>query len=234
MTPTIELFTTTVDAVGMDTHLTFWSIMFYIFLPVFTVYLFIRLHWMSIHGLTFSNVTITGALAVAIILPWAHLAVTALAGSTYTENPWGRLTRTPSPGMTTVFASNNPAGFFASKTPAGPDAPNIAAVVHDQFQDELAQQDELKILELEKQCQVLREENDFSDPNEESILCGGYALSSVKTSGWEIMPFIVAEDENIPPLVHMDGDNIIMPNSSFSVDPHALEVTARLRIRPAY
>lgn len=233
MRPTIELFTTTVDAVGMDTHLTFWAIMFYILSPVFIVYLLIRLYWMSVDGLTFTNVTINCAFAVVILLPWAHLVVTALAGSTYTENPWGRLTRTPSPGMTTVFASNNPAGFFASKTPAGPDAPNIAAVVHDQFQDELAQQDELKTLELEKQCQVLREENDFSDPNEESILCGGYALSSVKTSGWEIMPFIVAEDESVPPLVQMDGDNF-MPTSSFSVDPHALEVTARLRIRPTY
>lgn len=231
MTPTIELFTTTVDAVGMDTHLTFWAIMFYIFLPVFTLCLFI----------THSNVIVTCALAVVLVLPWVHLVVTALTGSTYTENPWGRLTRTPSPGMTTVFASNNPAGFFAANTPASPNAPNIAAVVHDQFQDELAQQDELKTLELEKQCQVLREENNFSDPTEESILCGGYALSSVKTSGWEIMPFIVAEDESMPPLVKMDGDNFMpnssfsfIPNSSFSVDPHALEVTARLRIQPAY
>lgn len=233
MTPTIELFTTTIDAVGMDTHLTFWAITFYILSPVVIVYLLIRLYWMSVDGLTFTNVTINGALAVVLVLPWAHLVLTALTGSTYTENPWGRLTRTPSPGMTTVFASNNPAGFFAANTPAGPNAPNIAAVVHDQFQDELAQQDQLKTLELEKQCQVLREENDFSDPTEESILCGGYALSSVKTSGWEIMPFIVAEDESMPPLVKMDGDNF-MPNSSFSVDPHALEVTARLRIRPAY
>lgn len=233
MTPTIELFTTTVDAVGMDTHLTFWSIMFYILSPVFIVYLLLRLHWWSVDGLTFTSVTLNGAFAVVILLPWAHLVITALTGSTYTENPWGRLTRTPSPGMTTVFASNNPAGFFAANTPAGPDTPNIAAVVHDQFQDELAQQDQLKTLELEKQCQVLREENDFSDPNEESILCGGYALSSVETSGWEIMPFIVAEDESVPPLVQMDGDNFL-PTSSFSVDPHALEVTARLRIRPAY
>lgn len=225
MRPTIELFTTTVDAVGMDTQMTFWASMFYIFLPVFTVYLFIRLYWMSVDGLTHSNVIVNGAFAVVMILLWVYLPLSALMGGAYTENPWGRLIRTPAPGMIDTL--------FATNTPAGPNAPNIAAVVHDRFQDELAQQDELKTLELEKQCQVLRDKNNFSDPNEESILCGGYALSSVVTSGWEIIPFIVAEDGDIPPLVHMDGDSI-MPNSSFSVDPHALEVTARLRIQPAH
>lgn len=225
MTPTIELFTTTVDAVGMDTQMTFWAtwFKFYIFL-LFVFFFLLVLTGVRDSNLTRSkSITITCVLAVVLVLPWVHLALT---GSAYTENPWGRLIRTPAPGMTNTL--------FGSNTPAGPNAPNIAAVVHNQFQDELAQQDELKILELEKQCQVLREENDFSDPTEESILCGGYALSPVVTSGWEITPFIVAEDDYMPPVVHMDGDRIIMPNSSFNVDPHALEVTARLRIEPAH
>ena len=228
MTPTIELFTTTVDAVGMDTHLTFWAIMFYIFLSIFTLFGFLPWFVLTLieardGSLTRSSITITCAFAVVIILPWAYLALTT--GGAYKENPLNRLTLTPAPGMTNILSG--------SDTPAGPNAPNIAAVVHDQFQDELAQQDELKTLELEKQCQVLREENDFSDPTEESILCGGYALSPVVTFGWEIKPFIVAEDEFMPPNALMDEERI-MPNSSFSVDPHALEVTARLRIRPAY
>lgn len=228
MTPTIELFTTTIDAVGMDTQLTFWAIQFYIFLSIFTLFGFLPWFVLTLieardGSLTRSSITITCAFAVVIILPWAYLALT---GGAYTENPWGRLIRTPAPGMTNTL--------FGSNTPAGPNAPNIAAVVHNQFQDELAQQDELKILELEKQCQVLREENDFSDPTEESILCGGYALSSVETSGWEIMPFIVAEDAYMPPVVRMDDDRIILPANVFNLDPHALEVTARLRIRPAH
>lgn len=225
MRPTIELFTTTVDAVGMDTQMTFWAtwFTFYIFLPLFVFFFLLVLTGVRDSNLTRSkSITITCVLAVVLVLPWVHLALT---GGAYTENPWGRLIRTPTPGMTNTL--------FGSDTPAGPDAPNIAAVVHNQFQDELAQQDQLKILELEKQCQVLRDENYFSDPTEESILCGGYALSSVKTSGWEIMPFIVAEDDYMPPIVRMDDDSIL-PTSSFSVDPHALEVTARLRIEPTY
>lgn len=225
MTPTIELFTTTVDAVGMDTQMTFWAtwFKFYIFL-LFVFFFLLVLTGVRDSNLTRSkSITITCVLAVVLVLPWVHLALT---GSAYTENPWGRLIRTPAPGMTNTL--------FGSNTPAGPNAPNIAAVVHNQFQDELAQQDELKILELEKQCQVLREENDFSDPTEESILCGGYALSSVETSGWEIMPFIVAEDAYMPPVVRMDDDRIILPANVFNLDPHALEVTARLRIRPAH
>lgn len=236
MRPTIELFTTTVDAVGMDTQLTYWAIMFYIFLSVFTLFAFLPLFVLALvevrnGSLTRSSITITCVLAVVLALPWAYLALTT--GSAYKENPLSRLTLTPAPGMTNTPTLGITSILSDSDTPAGPNAPNIAAVVHNQFQDELAQQDKLKTLELEKQCQILREENDFSDPTEESILCGGYALSPVVTFGWEIIPFIVAEDDYMPPNALMDEERIL-PNSSFSVDPHALEVTARLRIRPAY
>lgn len=236
MRPTIELFTTTIDAVGMDTQLTYWAIMFYIFLSVFTLFAFLPLFVLALvevrnGSLTRSSITITCVLAVVLALPWAYLALTT--GSAYKENPLSRLTLTPAPGMTNTPTLGITNMLSDSDTPAGPNAPNIAAVVHNQFQDELAQQDELKTLELEKQCQILREENDFSDPTEESILCGGYALSPVVTFGWEIIPFIVAEDDYMPPNALMDEERIL-PNSSFSVDPHALEVTARLRIQPAY
>ena len=236
MRPTIELFTTTVDAVGMDTQMTYWAIQFYIFLSVFTLFVFLPWFVLTLiearnGSLTRSGLTITCIFTVAILLPWTYLALTT--GSAYTENPWGRLTLTPAPGMTNTPTLGITNILSDSDTPAGPNAPNIAAVVHDQFQDELAQQDELKTLELEKQCQILRDENYFSDPTEESILCGGYALSPVITFGWEIKPFIVAEDGFMPPNALMDEERIL-PNSSFSVNPHALEVTARLRIQPAY
>lgn len=87
MRPTIELFTTTVDAVGMDTQMTFWASMFYIFLPVFTVYLFIRLYWMSVNGLTHSNVIVNGAFAVVMILLWVYLPLSALMGARTQKTP---------------------------------------------------------------------------------------------------------------------------------------------------
>lgn len=210
MTSTIELFTTTIDAVGMDTQLSRGAVVFYLWLlSLFTLFF---LGFVIVLGcnrnFTRKRAAVSGVIGVVLVGLWAYFALTP---DSYIENPWSRLTRTPAVGVG--------GGALLSSTQPGPDGNNITVVIHDQFQDELARHDELQLYGLDEQCQTQREASEYA-PAEESVLCGGYALTPVVTNGWKITPSIMAEDD-------------LMPNNAFTVDPYAMEVTARITIKPA-
>lgn len=210
MTTTIELFTTTIDAVGMDTQLSRGAVVFYLWL--LSVFTFFFLGFVAVlaynRDFTRKRATVSGVVGVVLVGLWSYFA---LAPGTYSENPWSRLARTPAAGVG--------GDALLSSTQPGPDGNNIAAVIHDQFQDELARHDELQLYGLGEQCQTQREASKY-EPAEESVLCGGYALTPVVTRGWNITPSITAEDD-------------LISSTAFTVDPHAMEVTAYISIKPA-
>lgn len=210
MTSTIELFTTAIDAVGMDTQLSRGAVVFYLwFLSVFTLFFLGAVSVLAYNrDFTRKRAAVSGVVGVALVGLWSYFALTP---DTYSENPWSRLARTPAVGVG--------GDALLSNTQPGPNGNNITVVIHDQFQDELARHDELQLYGLSEQCQTQREASEY-DPDEESVLCGGYALTPVVTHGWKITPSIMAEDD-------------LISSTAFTVDPYAMEVTTYISIKPA-
>ncbi|PZO97746.1 MAG: hypothetical protein DI609_12425 [Corynebacterium urealyticum] len=205
---TIELFTTTVDAVGMDTDISGPAIA--LLIPVlWCTLLFLVCAYLELIEKTASTARKV-VLALGIVVVPALWTPYVVADFGYSKDALHRMVKVPAHDAHSSFRLTE----RAAPTP-GPENKTVVAAVHDKFQDELDQhRDTLDKMGLGEQCEILRELNE--DPNAVSVLCGGYLVKPVIARGMELTP-----------VVNTSADQAWWP---WSVDPHNVEVTARIEI----
>ena len=205
----IELFTTTVDAVGMDTDIS-GPAMIALLIPVlWCTLLFLVCAYLALIEKT-SSAVCKVVLALGIVVVPALWTPYAVADFDYSEDTLHRMVKVPARDAHSSFRLTE----REAPTP-GPENKTVVAAVHDKFQDELDQhRDTLDKMGLSEQCDILRELNE--DPNAVSVLCGGYLAEPVIARGMELTP-----------VVKTSADQAWWP---WSIDARAVEVTARIEI----
>ena len=198
---TLDLFTTTVDAVGMNGTVT--GGLYYLLLLVGTPTLLI----------TLSDVAWTNhdrKVGRKFTTPWKRWALAELVlavcfgpfflqdFSSYSENAIRRIAVRPKP---------------AEETNPSPEDKTIVSAVHDDFQ-KAVDKDALKELGLDSECRSQRDIT--SSPKSLSVLCGGYSLEPV-----------VTDNATLTPRVKTSADLVGWP---WSIDPHTVEVTGSIEI----
>ena len=204
----IELFTTTVDAGGMDTATAGPALALLMFAVGFTLFFIVWVYT------TLREKTLNSAKKVVIAL--GVLIVPALwvpyvaADFEYSSSALHRITKMPSPDSHSSFK------ITGRVAPPGPENKTVVAAVHDKFQDELDKNSgTLDKVGLGEQCDSLHSLNE--DPHAVSVLCGGYLVEPVVANGLKITP-----------VIETSADKAMY--TAFSIDPHAVEVTARIEI----
>ena len=198
---TVELFTTTVDAVGMDTEFTSGVYVLVLGLGIPTL-LFLLLDVSDVvqgqkEGWKYENTwqlwAGTGLVLLACIGP---LLVDDF--SSYSEHTIRRVSVVPK---------------HVEKHTPSPEDRTVVAAVHDYFQKSV-DRDAFKELGLDKECHIQRDLT--SSPESLSVLCGGYSLDPV-----------IADNATVTPVIKTSADRAWWP---WSVDPHNVEVTASIEI----
>lgn len=205
---TIELFTTTVDAVGMEVSPaeggpgTLPFLLGCAVVLVFLAFAFDALRsalagrWSDAREHA-DVVVVSGIVSALLCFP-----LTTDAFSAYGKNPM--LLR-----MVSVPSHSN-------KDNPGPDSNTVIAAVHDQFQDELDNRSEgLKDMGLDKECQTYLSMAG-SSRDSVSVLCGGYSLDPV-----------ITDKATLTPVIETSADEVWFP---WFNDPHNVEVTASIEI----
>lgn len=203
---TIELLRTTINAVGLDSEFTGDSTATLFFmLGVVPFFIFLAL--------------VVGAVGHVVGKDWAQArgsaklaavfaAVVAviyfplvLDDSSYNANPLRRTISMP---------------VHVNEEHPGSDNNTVVAAIHGQVQDELAERREgLNQLGVDTECAVQASLAGNSRDGL-SMLCGGYSLDPV-----------VTDKATITPTVETSADKAWWP---WSIDAHAVEVTARIEI----
>lgn len=204
---TIELFRSTIDAVGLDSGFTEDSTASMGFmLGVVPILILLA----CVIGVLVALVSEKredargygklGAICiVAAVLIYCPMVIDD--SSSYSENPLRRTISMP---------------VHADEDNPGADNNTVVAAVHEQFMDELDRRSEgLDELGLDKECRMQSSLAGGSD-DALSVLCGGYSLDSVTT-----------DKATITPIIETSADKVWWP---WSIDPHAVEVTARVDI----
>lgn len=204
---TIELFRTTIDAVGLDSRFTEDSTASMGFmlgvLPILILLACVIGVLVALVSEKREDVRSYGKLGaicvVATVLIYCPMVIDD--SSSYNENPLRRTISMP------VHADeNNP----------GSDNNTVVAKIHEQFMGELDQRSNgLDELGLDKECRTQFSLAGGSD-DAVSVLCGGYSLDSVTT-----------DKATITPIIETSADKVWWP---WAIDPHAVEVTARIDI----
>lgn len=204
---TIELFRTTIDAVGLDSRFTedstasmgfMLGVVPILILLVCVIGVLVAL--VSEKREEARGYGKLGAICVvATVLIYCPMVIDD--SSSYSENPLRRTISMP---------------VHADKDNPGPGNNTIVAKIHEQFMDELDQRsDGLDELGLDKEC---RTQSSLAGGSDDAlpVLCGGYSLDSVTT-----------DRATITPIIETSADKVWWP---WSIDPHAVEVTARIGI----
>ena len=205
---TVELFTTTVDAVGMDTDIS-GPAMIALLIPVlWCTLLFLVCAYLALIEKT-SSAVCKVVLALGIVVVPALWTPYAVADFDYSEDALHRMVKVPARDAHSSFRLTGRVAL------PGPKNKTVVAAVHDKFQDELGQhRDTLDKMGLSEQCEILRELNE--DPNAVSVLCGGYLAEPVIACGMKLIP-----------VIETSADQAWWP---WSVDPRNVEVTASIEI----
>lgn len=205
---TIELFTTTVDAVGMGTDIS-GPAMIALMIPVlWCTLLFLVCVYLALREKTASTAR-KAVIALGIVVVPALWTPYVVADFDYSEDALHRMIKVPALDSSSSFR------LTERTAPPGPENKTVVAAVHDQFQDELDQHhDTLDKMGLSEQCDILRDLN--KDPNDMSVLCGGYLVEPVIARGMEVTP-----------VIETSADHVWWP---WSIDPHNVEVTASIKI----
>lgn len=205
---TAELFTTTVDAVGMEVSpAEDGSVILPFLLGAAIVLVFLAFAFEALRNALAGRwsaarehadvVVVSGIVSALLCFP-----LTTDAFSAYGKNPM--LLRTVS--VPSHSNEDNP----------GPDSNTVIAAVHDQFQDELDNRSEgLKDMGLDKECQTYLSMAG-SSRDSVSVLCGGYSLDPV-----------ITDKATFTPVIETSADEVWLPWFS---DPHNVEVTASIEI----
>ena len=205
-TTTVELLRTTIDAVGLDSEFTDDSTatMFFM-LGVVPFFIFLALV-LGVVGHTIGKNWDEArgyaklATVFAAVVALIYFPV-ALDSSTYSANPMRRLISMP---------------VHVDEKHPGSGNNTVVAAIHDQVQDELDNRREgFKDLGLDKECAVQASLAGNSRDGL-SMLCGGYSLDPV-----------VTDKAALTPTVETSADKVWWP---WSIDPHNVEVTARIEI----
>ena len=205
---TIELFTTTVDAVGMGTDIS-GPAMIALMIPVlWCTLLFLVCVYLALREKTASTAR-KAVIALGIVVVPALWTPYVVADFEYSEDVLHRMVKVPALDAHSSFS------IHRSEVTPGPENKTVVAAVHDKFQDELDQhRDTLDKMGLSDQCEILRDLN--KDPNDMSVLCGGYLVEPVVARGMEVTP-----------VIETSADHVWRP---WSIDPHNVEVTASIKI----
>ena len=206
---TIELFTTTVDAVGMDTDISGPAMG--VFIPVlwFTLLFLVCTFLVLIEKK--ASAARKAVLALGIVAVPAMWTPYVVADFEYSEDALHRMIKVPALDAHSSFSIS----IHRREVTPGPENKTVVAAVHDKFQDELDQHhDTMDKMGLGEQCDILRDLN--KDPNDMSVLCGGYLVEPVVARGMEVTP-----------VIETSADAVWWP---WSIDPHNVEVTASIKI----
>ena len=205
---TIELFTTTVDAVGMDTDISGTAMVALIIPVLWCTLLFLVCVYLALREKTASTAR-KAVIALGIVAIPALWTPYVMADFEYSEDAIHRMIKVPSLDSSSSFR------LTERSAPPGPENKTVVAAVHDEFQDELGQhRGTLDKMGLSEQCDILRELN--KDPNAVSVLCGGYLVEPVIARGMELTP-----------VIKTSADQVWW---AWSIDPHNVEVTASIKI----
>ena len=94
---------------------------------------------------------------------------------------------------------------------------SLTALTHDDFMRNIDKhEDVLDDLGLDKKCNLIKSTAD--DPDEVSVLCGGYSLDEVETNSATLYPRL-----------HTSADRALY--DAWSIDPHNVDVHANIYIR---
>lgn len=204
---TIELFRTTIDAVGLDSRFTEDSTASMGFMlgvvPIFILLACVIGVLVALAAEKWEDARGYGKLGaicvVATVLIYCPMVIDD--SSSYNENPLRRTISMP---------------VHADEDNPGSGNNTVVAKVHEQFMDELDRRsDGLDELGLDKECRMQSSLAGGSD-DAVSVLCGGYSLDSTTTG-----------KATITPIIETSADKVWWP---WAIDPHAVEVTARIDI----
>lgn len=204
---TIELFRTTIDAVGLDSGFTEDSTASMGFMlgvvPILILLACVIGLLVCAAAEKWEDARGYGKLGAVCVVAAVLLYCPALVddSSSYSENPLRRTISMP---------------VHADEDNPGADNNTVVAKIHEQFMDELDQRsDGLDELGLDKEC---RTQSSLAGGSDDAlpVLCGGYSLDSVTT-----------DRATITPIIETSADKVWWP---WSIDPHAVEVSARLDI----
>ena len=204
---TIELFRTTIDAVGLDSGFTEDSTASIGFMlgvvPILILLACVIGVLVALVSEKREDVRSYGKLGsiciVAAVLIYCPMVIDD--SSSYSENPLRRTISMP---------------VHADEDNPGSDNNTVVAAVHELLMDELDQRsDGLDELGLDKECRTQSSLAGGADDTL-SVLCGGYGLDSVTT-----------DKATITPIIETSADKVWWP---WSIDPHAIEVTVRIDI----
>lgn len=203
---TIELLRTTINAVGLDSSLTYTSTASTFFI-LGVIPFFILLAAMGGVAVNMAAESkqeahrygkLAAICAVVSALIYCPLVVDS---DTYSENPLRRMSSAPA---------------LVDEENSGSDNNTVVSVVHDQVQDELdTRREGLTDLGVDKACHTQKLLAGHSRDTL-SVLCGGYSLDPVDT-----------DKATITPVVETSADEPWWP---WSIDPYAVEVTVSIQI----
>lgn len=210
MTHTLDLFDTTVDATSMTPQNVFTSAL--IFAAV-VIFICVMLSGAVALYRDYQDSHRSGDAKEPSIVPHVLIALMGLTVFTIPTVVMADI-QTYSAEPTKRFFLKPPAQSRVE--PANP-TKSLAALTHDDFMRSIDEhKDILNDLGLDKKCNLLKSTAD--DPDEVSVLCGGYSLDEVET-----------QSATLYPRLRTSADRAFY--DAWSIDPHNVDVHASIYIR---